>query len=111
MGQQALGNANYGEAENQFRLAVADLDSTNKWDPKLPQVLNNLANVLRQTGKHAEAETTYKRAIEIKEKVAGPFSQELVPILQNYAKLLKMMGKEQEATKIEKKAMALFSKT
>ena len=39
--------------------------------PELAKYLNNLANLLGDTGRYEEAEPLYRRAIEIGEKVLG----------------------------------------
>ena len=50
--------------------------------------LNNLANLLRETGRYEEAEPLYRRAIEIGEKVLGAEHPDLATRLNNLALLL-----------------------
>jgi tetratricopeptide (TPR) repeat protein len=110
MGQNAMAQGKFADAESQFRLAVQEAEPMDAKDPKLANSLNNLANCLRQQGKFPEAEEHYKRAIEVRQKAMGPLHKDLIGIYDNYAKLLKVTGREAEAKKMEQHAQAIFSK-
>lgn len=49
------------------------------------KVLNNLGWINDLLGNAEEAEVYYSRALQIKEKSLGQFSEELIPTLQNLA--------------------------
>lgn len=110
MGQNAMSQGKAGEAEGQFKLAVAEAEKLDAKDPKLPTSLNNLANCLRSQGKFPEAEACYKRALEVKQKAVGPLHNDLISIYENYAKMLRAAGRESEAAKMDQHARAIFMK-
>lgn len=109
-GQQAMTQGKWSDAENSFKMALQEAEKLGLNDSKLPQSLNNLANCYRQQGKFTDAEPLYKRALELKTKQVGPFSNELVSIMENYAKMLRASGREQDAAKLDEKARVIFSK-
>lgn len=109
-GQQAMSQGKPIEAENQFKLALQEAEAAGANDPRIPQSLNNLANCYRQQGKFADAEPVYQRAIDIKSRLSGPVSPDLVPILENYAKMLRAANRPAEADKMEAKARAIFAR-
>lgn len=109
-GQQAMTQGKWQDAENSFKMALQEAEGFGQNDGRLPTSLNNLANCYRQQGKFNEAEPLYKRALELKTKQVGPFSNELISIMENYAKMLRASGRESEATKLDDKARAIFSK-
>ncbi|MBK7749572.1 MAG: tetratricopeptide repeat protein [Candidatus Obscuribacter sp.] len=111
LAQNAMGQGKPGEAEAQFKLAVAEAEKFDPKDPRLPSSLNNLANCLRQQAKYAEAEACYKRALEIKQKAVGPLHQDLISIYENYAKMLRAAGRDSEANKMDQHARAIFMKS
>ena len=110
MGQNAMSQGRAGDAETQFRLAVKKKKKFDAKDPRLPSSLNNLANCLRSQGKFPEAETHYKRALEVKQKAVGAFHTDLISIYENYAKMLRAAGRESEAGKMDQHARAIFMK-
>jgi tetratricopeptide (TPR) repeat protein len=108
--QQALSQGKPAEAENFFRLALAEAEKLPPNDPKLPTTLNNLANCLRQQGRYGDAEPLYKQAISVKEKASGHNSKELAILLENYAKMLRLSGRVPEAEKIDTRVHAIYAK-
>lgn len=109
-GQQAMTQGRFGEAESSFKMALQEAETMGDKSPQLPQSLNNLANCYRQQGRFEDAEPLYKRALEIKTRQVGQFSNDLIPILENYAKMLRASGKEREADKMDDKARAIFTR-
>jgi tetratricopeptide (TPR) repeat protein len=109
-GQQAMSSGKPVEAESAFRLALQEAEKAGPHDHKVALSAINLANCLRQQGKFPEAETFYKRAIEVKEKVFHPLHHELIGVLENYAKMLRAAGRTAEADKMDNKARAIFAK-
>ena len=109
-GQQALSQGKPGDAETQFKLAIAEAEKLGSESHAIASVLLNLANTYRQQGKFGEAEPTYKKAIAMKERLADPLHKDMVPFLENYSRMLKSAGRTDEAEKLEKKALAIFSR-
>ena len=60
--------------------------------PALATRLNNLAELLRATGRYEEAEPLYRRAMSITEKVLGAEHPALAKRLNNLAELLRDTG-------------------
>jgi tetratricopeptide (TPR) repeat protein len=56
-----------------------------------------LATALRAQKKFAEAESQYKRALEIAQKSFGPAASQVADVLDQYAGLLTDMKKTQDA--------------
>ncbi len=108
--QQALSQGRPVEAENLFRQALNEAEQMGPTEPKIVQSLNNLANCMRQQGKHNDAEPLYQRAIKMKEMAGGHFHKDLVMLLENYAKSLRANGRGPEADKLESRAQAIFAK-
>ncbi len=65
--------------------------------PDLATDLNNLATLYRATGRYAEAEPLFQRAIGILEKSLPPSHPNLRVGRRNYARLLDQLGRTQEA--------------
>jgi len=108
--QQALSQGNAVEAENFFRMALAEAEKLAPADIRLTSTLNNLANCLRQQGRYGEAEPLYKRAISIREKTSGYHSKDLAVVLENYSKMLRMSGRDTEAERVDNRVLAIYAK-
>jgi tetratricopeptide (TPR) repeat protein len=70
--------------------------------PNVATSLNNLANLYRDTGRYAEAESLYHRSLEIKKKKLGKNHHLVETILQNLLLLYLDSGMLEEAYKIFK---------
>jgi tetratricopeptide (TPR) repeat protein len=73
--------------------------------------LNNLAELYRAQGKHAEAESLYQRALAIAEKVLGSEHPDVAQILNNLVLLYKEMGQEEEVERLEERVRTIRSTT
>src|SRR4029077_1509347 len=73
--------------------------------------LNNLANVLIDTGRLAEAESLLREAIAINEKASGPTHSEFAIRTNNLAELLRETGRLAEAEQLYRQALAMEEKT
>ena len=69
---------------------------------------NNLAGLLEDQGKYAEAEPLYRRAIEIGEKTLGKDHPDVARLYNNLASLLKDRGKFAEAEPLYLRAIEIF---
>ena len=73
--------------------------------------LNNLAALYNRTGRAAEAEPLYARALALKEKLLGPEHPDVAVTLNNLAVLLKALGRRDEAAEAYRRALAIFEAT
>ena len=75
--------------------------------PKVAIRLNNLAQLLKATNRHAEAEPLYKRALAIDEQSFGPDHPNVARGLNNLALLLQATNRHAEAEPLYKRALAI----
>jgi hypothetical protein len=66
--------------------------------PDVARDLNNLAQLLKETNRLAEAEPLMRRAIDILEKGLGPEHPNTRTVRRNYERLLIEMGRRRGAT-------------
>jgi tetratricopeptide (TPR) repeat protein len=79
--------------------------------PNVAESLNNLACLLREQGRYAEAEPLYRRALAINEKTVGPGHPDVATILNNLAMLLQLQGKYAEAEPLYRRALVVLEKS
>ena len=72
--------------------------------------LNNLAELLRATGRYGEAEPLYRRALVIREQALGPAHPDVASSLNNLAELLDATGRSGEAEPLYRRALGIFGK-
>jgi hypothetical protein len=63
------------------------------------------------TGRYAEAEPLYQRALAILEKALGPSHPHVATTLENYALLLRKTKRDGEAAKMETRAQSIRNKS
>ena len=73
--------------------------------------LNNLAALYTRTGRAAQAEPLYRRALALKEKSLGPGHPDVALSLNNLAVLLKTLGRLDEAADAYRRALQIFEQT
>lgn len=95
-GQKAFDQGNYSEAESQLKSALSIAERLGVVGP-LGMSHYHLGKVYHAEKKYAEAETNYKRAMEIYENSSRRSSTTLYSVVTDYAKLLRETGREQEA--------------
>jgi tetratricopeptide (TPR) repeat protein len=78
--------------------------------PKLAQLLDNYATLLRDEGRYTEAEPLYKRALEVWAKARYPEHPDVAVTLTNYAMLLRKVNRPAEAETLEARASAIREK-
>jgi tetratricopeptide (TPR) repeat protein len=78
--------------------------------PDVAQSQDNLAVLLHEQGKYAEAEPLYQRALAIREKALGPEHPNVAESLNNMAELLRAQGKYAEAEPLYRRALAIREK-
>jgi tetratricopeptide (TPR) repeat protein len=99
-------------AEPLFRssLDMVETLSLARGHPKLAQLLDNYATLLRDEGKYAEAEPLYQRAVETWAKSRYPEHPDVAGTLTNYAALLRKLNRPAEADAMEARAAAIRAK-
>ena len=75
--------------------------------PETARVLNNLARVLRATGRYAEAEPLYRHALEIDRTTRGEEYPASVASLNNLAHVLRATGQYAEAGPLYQQAVEI----
>jgi tetratricopeptide (TPR) repeat protein len=78
--------------------------------PKLAQMLDNYATLLRDGGKYEQAEALYERSIETWAKCLYPENADAAETLKNYAVLLRKTNRPAEAEPLEARASAILTK-
>jgi len=84
--------ANYTDAESFYRRALAAWPRQEAAARGRAIVLNNLGELLRITGRYAEAELTINQALEISEAIGGPALAEAGAELDNLAVVYRTLG-------------------
>jgi tetratricopeptide (TPR) repeat protein len=69
--------------------------------------LNNLAELYFAMGRLCEAESLYRRSLDITERAYGPSHEKVAIALTNYAVLLRKTKRKAEARELEKRAKAI----
>src|SRR5262245_57392176 len=96
-----------GERENALRSALAQAEALAPEDPRLAKSLNALAVFCHHQGRLTEAESLYRRALELLEKKPAADSVKLVIALNNLARLYLEEGKYDEVEGPAKRALAV----
>ena len=78
--------------------------------PKLAQMLDNYATLLRDGEKYEQAEALYKRSLETWAKCLYPENADAAETLRNYAVLLRKTNRPAEAEPLEARASAMLTK-
>ena len=110
LGERALEEARYDEAEKIFLACVSDAENFGESDERLPLSLNNLAWLYRLQGKYAEAEPLYQRALGIYETALGPEHPYVATGLNKLALLYPTPGKYAEAEPLYQRSLAIREK-
>ncbi len=102
----ALQIANYPEAESLAKTALKAADQEfGKTAPEYGTALNNLASLLRATGRFEEAEPLFQRALETTRVALGEDHPEFGTRLNNLAGLLEATGRFEEAEPLYRQAL------
>jgi tetratricopeptide (TPR) repeat protein len=99
-------------AEPLFRRALKiDKKSLGPDHPDVARVLNNLAELLRDTKRLAEAEPLFRRALKIEKRSLGPDHPDVARVLNNLAVLLCDTNRPAEAEPLYRRALAIDEKS
>jgi len=100
--------ADYSEAEPLYVRSVAIFEKAYGEDhPNVAAAVNNLAGLLRATGRLDEAEPLMRRALEIDEAAFGPDHPNVAIRLNNLAQLLQATNRPAEAEPLMRRALAI----
>ncbi len=110
-GTRAFEQGRYEEAEQQLKAALVQVEQSGPNDPRLPNILDGLAETYRAQGRYAEAEPLYKRSIAIRERTNGPERSSLVGTLNGLADLYRAQGRYAEAEPLYKRSLAYWERT
>jgi tetratricopeptide (TPR) repeat protein len=86
--------------------AVAVLDAAEIGGAHLAAVLDTQATADARLGRMAEAERSYRRALEARDQASPAQRQQLDDVVRRYASLLRESGRNDEATAVEKRLEA-----
>jgi tetratricopeptide (TPR) repeat protein len=95
---------NFTESE---RLLRRSFEATHPDNPEYPTRLTNLAQVLQDTNRLAEAEPMMRRALEIDADRFGPYHRQVAADLTNLAQLLQDTNQLAEAERMMRRALAI----
>ena len=70
----------------------------------------DMAIIYQKQGKGAQAESQYKKALALLERVKGPDHPKVAELLLTYAGLLKTMDRPAEAERLQARAQAIQDK-
>src|SRR5262245_28563912 len=103
----------YGVAERWYQRAIKILKSGDgSTGPKLHVwSLANLANLYRIRGRYQEAETLFREALAMAERILKPDDLTFSALLNNLAVLYKYMGRFSEACRLYMRALTITERT
>src|ERR1700730_14959896 len=101
----------FADAEKAGLSAIAEAEKSGRQDTKGAKSWNNLGTLYVDTGRYADAEKFFSRAVELWEKVLGPDDKELAQGLNNLAVLDLKLGRMKEAESLMVRVLAIREKT
>jgi Tfp pilus assembly protein PilF len=106
-GLAAMGRGDLADAETFLSAAVEHAERHGPSDFRVAITLNILAGFYRTTGRHAEAEPLYERALGVAEERWGPDHPRVAMVLESYALLLGQTGRTGAAAQMAGRAAAI----
>lgn len=97
-------------AEVSFTEAMKESKKFPADDVRVARTLNNMGVILDHSGKYAEAEPMFQKALKIREAKLGKSDPAVADTLNNLANLYKDQKKYKEAEPLYTRAMAIYSK-
>jgi tetratricopeptide (TPR) repeat protein len=105
------GRASYTQPEAFFREAIKFVDAAQDTEEDKAIYQNNLATLLTDTGRFAEAEPLFREAIKLGENTIGREHPEIATRLVNLGRVLQLSGRPKEAEPLYREAIAIDEKT
>lgn len=106
-GLEAMGRGDLASAESLLTSAVEHAERHGPSDFRVAITLNILAGFYRTTGRHAEAEPLFERALAVAEERWGPDHPRVAMVLESYALLLGQTGRTAAAAQMAGRAAAI----
>ncbi len=106
-GLEAMGRGELASAETLLSTAVEHAERHGPSDFRVAITLNILAGFYRTTGRYAEAEPLYERALAVAEERWGEDHPRVAMVLESYALLLGQTGRRQAAAQMAGRAAAI----
>ena len=106
-GLEAMGRGDLAGAESLLTSAVEHAERHGPSDFRVAITLNILAGFYRTTGRHAEAEPLYERALAVAEERWGPDHPRVAMVLESYALQLGQTGRTAAAAQMAGRAAAI----
>ena len=106
-GLEAMGRGDLATAESLLTSAVEHAERHGPSDFRVAITLNILAGFYRTTGRHAEAEPLFERALAVAEERWGPDHPRVAIVLESYALLLGQTGRTAAAAQMAGRAAAI----
>jgi tetratricopeptide (TPR) repeat protein len=100
----------YAEAIALAQAMASELEKSQPNSRDYAGALNNLAQLYSETGRDAEAEPIYQRAIAVMERANGRDSADIASELTNFAALYQRQGRDEAAEPLFKRALALWER-
>ncbi|MCB1057002.1 MAG: serine/threonine protein kinase [Acidobacteria bacterium] len=109
---QSLGIAlwyqgDFAAAREQLQRALELVEHEGTRDRRLVGILNNVAILDAQLGDLDDAETRYRRALDVIEETRGPDHPDVAATLNNLSLVLKDRGQPEEAVKLHERALEI----
>ncbi len=98
----------YLESELEFGRALQIAEEYGEDSAQLVKHLDRLADFYHSSGRYADAEELYRRALTIKETRLGPEDPELAPALNNLALLHYAQGKYEDGEALYRRLLPLL---
>jgi len=95
------------EAEKLFEESAKEAEQFGSSDPRFAIALNNQAMCLFALGRYSEAESLFKQALAIDQRIPGAGRSEVANILNNLASVQEKLGKYSEATSLYGQALVM----
>lgn len=96
-------------AETYFQEAMKEAQKFPADDIRLARTLNNMGVILDHSGKYAEAESMYQKALKIRQSKLGKNDPAVADTLNNLANLYKDQKKYKEAEPLYTRALAIYA--
>jgi tetratricopeptide (TPR) repeat protein len=99
-----------GDARKLFEQALREAYAVGQNNPKLPEVLESVADFYRSQSEFQKAEDTYRRALQMVETRQGKMSSDVAKLNQKMGQLLLGENKYQEAEQHFRTALDIYEK-
>ncbi len=110
-GQHAAANNEYARAEESFLKALHEAERFAADDWRVGTTLESLGQVYTEEKKFGEAESAYRRALEIVAKASGDDSEDVTGVTFDIANLMFDAGRQTEAITWARKAVSGYEST